>query len=137
MVIKNIIKIAVASAEAVGRAFGRAVKEEIKATQQASERYRQQTSTASTDKSKTTSKLGISLQESCQILNVKEPFNIKQIEENYKRMFEANDKSKGGSLYLQSKIFRAKERIDEELAMREENESTEVKSENKDESKSN
>lgn len=26
-----------------------------------------------------------------------------------------NDKSKGGSFYLQSKVFRAKERLDEEL----------------------
>lgn len=26
-----------------------------------------------------------------------------------------NDKAKGGSFYLQSKVFRAKERIDEEL----------------------
>jgi mitochondrial import inner membrane translocase subunit TIM16 len=26
-----------------------------------------------------------------------------------------NDKAKGGSFYLQSKVFRAKERLDEEL----------------------
>lgn len=30
-----------------------------------------------------------------------------------------NDKTKGGSFYLQSKVFRAKERIDEELASQE------------------
>jgi mitochondrial import inner membrane translocase subunit TIM16 len=30
-------------------------------------------------------------------------------------LFGVNDKAKGGSFYLQSKIFRAKERIDEEL----------------------
>lgn len=28
-----------------------------------------------------------------------------------------NDKAKGGSFYLQSKVFRAKERIDQELAL--------------------
>uniref|UniRef100_A0A0N5BHW4 Mitochondrial import inner membrane translocase subunit tim-16 n=1 Tax=Strongyloides papillosus TaxID=174720 RepID=A0A0N5BHW4_STREA len=124
MVIKNLVKIAVAGIEAVGRALGRAVKEEIKYTQQASERYRQQTSAAAENKTKAESKLGISLQESCQILNVKEPFDPKIIEENYKRMFEANDKAKGGSLYLQSKVYRAKERIDEELSIRSEKESS-------------
>lgn len=30
-----------------------------------------------------------------------------------------NDKSKGGSFYLQSKVFRAKERLDEELRLME------------------
>uniref|UniRef100_A0A0K0ERH4 Mitochondrial import inner membrane translocase subunit tim-16 n=1 Tax=Strongyloides stercoralis TaxID=6248 RepID=A0A0K0ERH4_STRER len=118
MVFKNLIKVVVASTEAIGKALGRAIKEEVKYTQQASERYRQAQNTSSKEKEKTTSKLGISLQESCQILNVKEPFDPKIIEERYKKLFEVNDKAKGGSLYLQSKVFRAKERLDEELAMR-------------------
>lgn len=39
----------------------------------------------------------------------------KEIEANYKHLFNINEKSKGGSFYLQSKVFRAKERIDEEI----------------------
>ena len=33
----------------------------------------------------------------------------------YEQLFNLNDKTKGGSFYLQSKIYRAKERIDQEL----------------------
>uniref|UniRef100_A0AC35TYA5 Mitochondrial import inner membrane translocase subunit TIM16 n=1 Tax=Rhabditophanes sp. KR3021 TaxID=114890 RepID=A0AC35TYA5_9BILA len=130
MVFRNLAKIALATAEAVGKALSRAVKDEIKATQQASERMKQNTGSSGNSSARTSnpSKLGISLHESCQILNVKEPFDIKKIEENYTRMFEVNDKVNGGSLYLQSKIYRAKERIDEELSMREEK-PDEIKSE--------
>ncbi|CEF64496.1 Mitochondrial import inner membrane translocase subunit TIM16 [Strongyloides ratti] len=132
MVFKSLIKVIVASAGAVSKALGRAVKEEIKYTQQASERIRQSQNTSSNKNENTTSKLGISLHESCQILNVKEPFDPKVIEERYKKLFEVNDKSNGGSLYLQSKVFRAKERIDEELAMRAERESNNEKNKKED-----
>lgn len=37
------------------------------------------------------------------------------IKKNYEHLFAVNDKFKGGSFYLQSKVFRAKERLDEEL----------------------
>lgn len=33
----------------------------------------------------------------------------------YKTMFDANDPSKGGSFYIQSKVLRAKERLEMEL----------------------
>ena len=39
-----------------------------------------------------------------QILNVQLPLNAKEVEENFQRLFEINDKSRGGSLYLQSKV---------------------------------
>ncbi len=35
--------------------------------------------------------------------------------QKYKKLFEANDPAKGGSFYLQSKIFRSKEVLDREL----------------------
>lgn len=38
--------------------------------------------------------------------------------QNFKRLFELNDVQKGGSFYLQSKIFRAKERIEFEVQLR-------------------
>jgi import inner membrane translocase subunit TIM16 len=38
-----------------------------------------------------------------------------KIQEQFDRYFTANDPKTGGSLYLQSKIYRAKERLDGEL----------------------
>lgn len=39
-----------------------------------------------------------------------------RLKERYETLFAMNDKAKGGSFYLQSKIFRAKERIDQEMS---------------------
>lgn len=41
--------------------------------------------------------------------------DIEKIKKQYENLFNLNDKAKGGSFYLQSKIYRAKERIDQEL----------------------
>lgn len=43
-------------------------------------------------------------QESLQILNVKTPLNREEVEKHYEHLFNINDKSKGGTLYLQSKV---------------------------------
>lgn len=42
--------------------------------------------------------------EAKQILNLSKIDNTKEIEESFKRLFELNDKTKGGSFYLQSKV---------------------------------
>ena len=55
--------------------------------------------------------------EAKQILNVNK-LEKEQIEEKFKHLFEINDKSKGGSFYIQSKVYRAKERLDEELKLK-------------------
>jgi import inner membrane translocase subunit TIM16 len=61
----------------------------------------------------------MSTEEALQVLNVKKsdvtPQSTKAITDIYSRMFEANDPRKGGSFYLQSKIYRAKEAIDFEV----------------------
>lgn len=44
------------------------------------------------------------IKEAKQILNISKIDSPKEIEENYKRLFELNDKTKGGSFYLQSKV---------------------------------
>ena len=46
---------------------------------------------------------GITLQESKQILNVSK-LDAAEIEKNFDHLFKVNDKSKGGSFYLQSKV---------------------------------
>lgn len=72
------------------------------ASQEAAKR-RQQTS-RTTSNSQGDLKLGISLEEAMQILNVKKDLKSEEIEKNYKHLFEVNQKEKGGSFYLQSKV---------------------------------
>ena len=40
-----------------------------------------------------------------------------KLQKNYDHLFSVNDRSKDGSFYLQSKVFRAKERIDQEIQL--------------------
>lgn len=59
---------------------------------------------------------GLTVTEACQILNIKkEGMKIDEVVNRYKTMFDANDPSKGGSFYIQSKVLRAKERLEMEL----------------------
>ncbi|EFO19242.1 import inner membrane translocase subunit Tim16 [Loa loa] len=121
MVWRNAIKIVIATSEALSKAFTRAVREEIRASQQAATNRAHQTGqnqNEAREASRTNARLGISLQEAMKILNVQDPLKPDEVEKNYKHLFAINDKTKGGSLYLQSKVYRAKERIDEELQKR-------------------
>ena len=61
-------------------------------------------------------KTGMSLEEAKQILNV-ENLDAESVQQKYEHLFNVNDKAKGGSFYIQSKVFRAKERIDQELKL--------------------
>jgi import inner membrane translocase subunit TIM16 len=66
----------------------------------------------------------LTLQEACQILNVSPPkagqTDVTRIHEQFKRLFDMNDPKKGGSFYLQSKVLRARERIEMEVRVAEE-----------------
>lgn len=53
--------------------------------------------------------------------------DIEALNKNYDHLFKVNDKSKGGSLYLQSKVVRAKERIETEIQQIEKDEQKESK----------
>jgi mitochondrial import inner membrane translocase subunit TIM16 len=65
------------------------------------------------------------MDEACKILNVPEPTKgaapevslqeLEKVRERFKKMFDINDPKKGGSFYLQSKVLRARERIEAEL----------------------
>ncbi|VDM71297.1 unnamed protein product, partial [Strongylus vulgaris] len=107
-----------AAGEAVAKALSRAVREEIRQSQQAATRHATQTGQSANEareSANANARMGISLEESLKILNIKPPIDPKEVEKNYDHLFQINDKNKGGSFYLQSKIYRAKERIDEEL----------------------
>ncbi|KAI8922713.1 Pam16-domain-containing protein [Entophlyctis helioformis] len=60
-------------------------------------------------------KTGMTLDEAALILNVDKKAPLKDINEKYEHMFQSNSPEKGGSFYLQSKVFRAKERMELEL----------------------
>lgn len=57
------------------------------------------------------------MEEAQQILNI-DKLSPEEVISKYEHLFNINDKSKGGSFYLQSKVFRAKERIDQEIETR-------------------
>lgn len=40
---------------------------------------------------------------------------MEDVMERFKRLFDANDPKKGGSFYLQSKVLRARERIEQQV----------------------
>ena len=53
--------------------------------------------------------------EALKVLNFeRKPKSINELVERYDRYFAANDPNKGGSLYVQSKVLRAKEVLEEE-----------------------
>lgn len=69
--------------------------------------------------SNTMSSAGLTLDEACKILNVGPPkggqTNMTNVVERFKRLYDQNDPKKGGSFYLQSKVLRARERIELEV----------------------
>lgn len=73
---------------------------------------------------------GLTLDEACRILNVPPPKSgaagvadaagaaeqhLNRVHEQFKRLFDMNDPKSGGSFYLQSKVLRARERIELEV----------------------
>ena len=110
---KYLVQIIVLGSQVIGKAFARALRQEIAASQEAARRAGggQQGSQRVAANTKT----GLTLEEALKILNVDKPDQTDSIERNYKYLMEANDRKKGGSFYLQSKVFRAKERLDEEI----------------------
>ncbi|CAL7938296.1 unnamed protein product [Xylocopa violacea] len=110
---KHLAQIIIMGTQVVAKAFVRALRQEIAANREAARKTGggvrgNQHATANY-------KIGLTLEEALQILNVKRVDEIEAIEHNYKYLMEVNDRSKGGSFYIQSKVVRAKERIDEEL----------------------
>ena len=111
---KYIAQIVVTGAQIVGRAFVRAVRSELNASQQAAKnRSSQSGSTANTAANNALT--GMTLQEAKQILNIDDIKDGEKVVKNYEHLFAVNERGKGGSFYLQSKVVRAKERIDQEM----------------------
>ncbi|XP_016936194.1 mitochondrial import inner membrane translocase subunit Tim16 [Drosophila suzukii] len=110
---KYIAQIIVLGAQAVGRAFTKALRQEIAASQEAARRAG---GGKQGDKSAESNlRTGMTLEEAKQILNIDDPKNVEAITKNYEHLFQVNERSNGGSFYIQSKVFRAKERLDHEI----------------------
>jgi mitochondrial import inner membrane translocase subunit TIM16 len=99
-----------------GRVFGRAFAEAYKQAQ-ASSQYAKQAAKDGTTASYSAS--GLTLDEACKILNVKPPMGGKTdmtaVMDRFKKLYDLNEPKQGGSFYLQSKILRARERIEAEV----------------------
>ncbi|KAM4697333.1 mitochondrial import inner membrane translocase subunit TIM16 [Rhinophrynus dorsalis] len=108
---KYLAQILVMGAQVVGRAFARALRQEFAASRAAAEA---RGGRAGKESAAASSLSGISLQEAQQILNVSK-LTPEEIQKNFDHLFKVNDKAVGGSFYLQSKVVRAKERLDQEL----------------------
>ncbi|VVC94761.1 unnamed protein product [Leptidea sinapis] len=109
---KYIAQIIVVGAQVVGRAFARALKQEIAASQEAAKRGGGGTQGAR--RAAANASTGLTIEEAMQILNI-DKLDPEKVKKSYEHLFTVNDKAKGGSFYLQSKVVRAKERIDTEL----------------------
>ncbi|KAK7935611.1 hypothetical protein PG985_001106 [Apiospora marii] len=101
------------------RVLGRAFSEAFKQAQASSNYARSQAKLNPNGTGATSMGTGMTLDEACKILNVKPPqggkANIEEVMDRFKRLFDANDPQKGGSFYLQSKVLRARERIESEV----------------------
>ncbi|RJE27353.1 hypothetical protein PHISCL_00363 [Aspergillus sclerotialis] len=96
------------------RVFGRAFAEAYKQASAASRHSSKGNGTSGN----TFASSGLTLDEACKILNVKPPqageANLEHVMERFKKLYDLNDPQKGGSFYLQSKVLRARERIEME-----------------------
>lgn len=111
---RYLAQIVVMGAQVVGRAFARALRQEYAASQAAANARGQ----SGQQSAATSSITGMSLQEAQQILNIT-TLTPEELQKNYEHLFKVNDKEVGGSFYLQSKVVRAKERLEEELGIQE------------------
>ncbi|XKL69444.1 hypothetical protein PGB90_007213 [Kerria lacca] len=109
---KYIVQIIVLGTQVISKAFIKALKQEYAASHRAASKNESETQNATHIAAN--AKSGITLQEAKQILNVEE-LDKEEIEKRYEHLFQANDRLKGGSFYILSKVVRAKERIDQEI----------------------
>ncbi|PBP19780.1 cochaperone Pam16 [Diplocarpon rosae] len=113
-----ITQVVLTGSRVLGRAFAEAYKQASASSQYA----KAQAKSGSPGASPSFASHGLTLDEACKILNVKPPqngqANMEDVMERFKRLFDVNDPKKGGSFYLQSKVLRARERIEAEVRVK-------------------
>lgn len=108
------IQVVITGASVFGKAFAEAYR-------QAAAQSVKQGANAARGRAASAEYGGITLDESSKILNIEtdKDMNLDKIEQRFKYLFDVNEAEKGGSFYLQSKIYRAAERLKWELAQKE------------------
>ncbi|KAJ1820185.1 mitochondrial import inner membrane translocase subunit TIM16 [Coemansia sp. RSA 2675] len=107
---KAIIQMLMTGTRIVGRAFGDAYKQA--SANSAAARAAAGNMKASEDGDRMTKASGITVDESIKILNIKDANDKDDMTKKFEHLFSANDPKQGGSIYLQSKVIRARERIE-------------------------
>ena len=102
----------------VGRAFAEAYKQASASSQYQRAQAKSGNGGGMSGRASLTS--GMTLEEACKILNVKPPqagkaADMEEVMDRFKRLFDTNEPKNGGSFYLQSKILRARERLEAEI----------------------
>lgn len=116
---RALVKIVITGTRVMGHAFAEAYRQA--AAQSAAKQGASAVGRNKTGRGRAAEYGGITLDESCKILNLDpvKDLNPDKINQRFDYLFNINDKEKGGSFYLQSKIYRASERLKWELAQRE------------------
>ncbi|PSR97463.1 Pam16-domain-containing protein [Coniella lustricola] len=116
MAYRVITQVVVIGSRVLGRAFAEAYKQ---ASASSSYQRAQQKSGGASGTGRASLGAGMTLEEAVKILNVKPPqggkADMEEVLDRFKKLFDVNDPQKGGSFYLQSKILRARERIEAEV----------------------
>ncbi|KAK5780724.1 import motor complex subunit PAM16 PWA37_003375 [Arxiozyma heterogenica] len=114
---RAIVQVIITGAQVFGKAFSAAYK------QAAAQSVKQSATQANRRRTAKEEYGGITLDESCKILNIEpnnsDSFSLDNINKRFNYLFDVNSKDKGGSFYLQSKIYRAAERLKWELKQQE------------------
>lgn len=105
-----LVHIIVMGVQVVGRALAQALQQEFAASQAAAGTWGR----AGHQCAAASSLPSLRLWEAQQVLSASK-LSRKEIQKSYEHLFKVNNRSIGGSFYLQSKVVRAKERLEEEL----------------------
>ncbi|KAJ1796421.1 mitochondrial import inner membrane translocase subunit TIM16 [Coemansia sp. RSA 2399] len=107
---RAIIQMLTTGSRIVYRAFGDAYKQAMANSAAAQTAAGNMKATADGDRMTRAS--GITVEESTKILNIEDANSKEELSSKFGHLFDANDPKKGGSIYLQSKVIRARERIE-------------------------
>ncbi|KAF6835603.1 mitochondrial import inner membrane translocase subunit tim16 [Colletotrichum plurivorum] len=119
MAYRLITQVVFVGSRIVGRSFAAAYKQAQASSEYARAQAKAGNGSSGSAGAKANGAAGMTLDEACKILDVEAPkdgaANAGEVMDRFKRLFDANDPKKGGSFYLQSKILRARERLEREI----------------------
>eukprot|EP00043_Microstomoeca_roanoka_P004147 m.47895 g.47895 ORF g.47895 m.47895 type:complete len:150 (-) comp12356_c2_seq1:183-632(-) len=121
MASRIIAYIVLTATQVFGRAFAQAYREAAAkagrggGAARAANAAKQQATAATAAGPLVSRKSGMSLEEALKVLNITKETPKEEMISTYDHLFKANDKEKGGSFYIQSKVYRAHQTLEELL----------------------